>query len=182
MHGTKGTPQGNWFPWLKLKLEELGHVAKTPQFPTPENQTIPAWLHILDRHVETWDDRVLLVGHSSACLAICAKLQQLERPITAAFMVAPFYGDIGNEEYDKYNRSFNSYRYDWNKARQNASNIRIYRSDADPYVPEHFGKLLSEFLHVQETIVPNAKHFGREFTEFPLLLRDIETVLASAED
>jgi predicted alpha/beta hydrolase family esterase len=181
MHGTMGTPQKNWFPWLKIALENLGHTVKSPPFPTPENQTIPTWLYILDQQVTKWDESVILVGHSSACLAICAKLQQLKTPIAGAFLVAPFYGDNGDEEYDRYNRAFNTYQYNWDKVRNGAKTIEIFRSNDDPYVPERTGRLLAEFLKVPEKIIRNGKHLNDEpnsgYNTFPLLLQEIKKIL-----
>jgi hypothetical protein len=40
IHGTCGEPDGNWFPWLKQKLEEQGHEVVVPDFPGIENQSL----------------------------------------------------------------------------------------------------------------------------------------------
>jgi hypothetical protein len=39
LHGSFGSPSENWFPWLKLKLEELGHRVLTPQMPVDDYAT-----------------------------------------------------------------------------------------------------------------------------------------------
>jgi len=36
IHGTGGTPEGNWFPWLKEKLESIGVTTYIPRFPINE--------------------------------------------------------------------------------------------------------------------------------------------------
>jgi len=51
LHGTMGSPEGNWFPWLKSQLENDYNVY-VPQFPTPENQTKDNW------HAECLQDQI----------------------------------------------------------------------------------------------------------------------------
>jgi len=49
-HGVNGSPEENWFPWLKGKLEADGHKVFVPQFPTPKNQTLDNWLKVLSEY------------------------------------------------------------------------------------------------------------------------------------
>jgi predicted alpha/beta hydrolase family esterase len=178
LHGTLGSPSINWFPWLKNELERIGANVSVPKFPTPEGQTINNWIDILDQNVQEYDNNLILVGHSSAPLVICVKLQELKTPIKACFFIAPFVGKIGNKEYDQYNSEFISFDFNWNKIKAK-SKFYIYRSNNDPYVPEESGKVLAEKLEVKETIIPNGGHLNAEsgFVQFPKLLEDIKKVI-----
>jgi len=49
-HGTGGHPGENWFPWLQDKLKEKGVETIIPQFPTPEGQSLEAWLEVLKEY------------------------------------------------------------------------------------------------------------------------------------
>lgn len=51
-HGTAGSPDGNWFPWAKRELEAVGIPTTVPRFPTPEGESLKAWLGILDSQKE----------------------------------------------------------------------------------------------------------------------------------
>ena len=50
IHGAYGDPEENWFPWLKTKLEGLGHQVFVPKFPTPENQTLNNWFNVFNKY------------------------------------------------------------------------------------------------------------------------------------
>jgi hypothetical protein len=184
LHGTYGSPEINWFPWLRNELENLNVTVYVPQLPTPEGQTIENYLQVMDQTITKYNQDTLLIGHSSAPLAICAKLQQLDKPIQAAFLIAPFLGDIGNHEYDKANRNFNQYDFDWDKVKQDANKFYIYRSDNDPYVPQAVGKRLAEQLQVEETIIPGGGHLTSKagFDTFPRLLADIRQEIINQDD
>lgn len=174
LHGTFSHPRNNWFQWLKKELQKDGHKVFVPKFPTPKNQTIKSWIRILDKKVGKYDKNTILVGHSSSPLVICAKLQELEKPIKACFVVAPFKGDIGVLEYDKANSNFSNFNFKWGKIRKMAK-FYIYRSNDDPYVPKEKGKILSKKLKIKEILIPKGGHLNAErgYTKFPQLLKDI---------
>ena len=95
IHGVGGTPQENWFPWLKTELEQQGHHVIVPQFPTPEGQTLENWLKTLNNYEEFITLETIYVGHS---LGVPFVLNILERfPAKAAFLVAGFVGLAGNK-------------------------------------------------------------------------------------
>ena len=91
LHGTLGSPNENWFPWLVGELEKLGHTTIRPQLPTPEGQTPQNWVKVIADLVENLAGTDLIfVAHSRSPLAVCQYIQTRTSPICACFFVAGF--------------------------------------------------------------------------------------------
>src|SRR4051812_47230848 len=69
IHGTDGNPNGNWFPWLKQKLEEKGYEVWVPLL--PENHTLNRLIYndfLLGSGHDFTDN--IVVGHSSGAVSV----------------------------------------------------------------------------------------------------------------
>jgi hypothetical protein len=53
LHGAHGGPDTNWFPWLHAALNAEGIEVLRPRFPTPQDQSLEAWLTTYDLAVES---------------------------------------------------------------------------------------------------------------------------------
>lgn len=177
IHGAYGNPKENWFPWLKLRLEEEGHEVIIPQFPTPEEQSLDSWMRVLNKY--PIDKNTILIGHSLGCALILRRLEMSSRRIEAAFLVAGFVGDIGNEKFDSINKSFFDSELDWNLIKQNSNHFLVYASDNDPYVPLEKEKALAEHLGVELQIIKKAGHLNKKagYDTFSKLLEDIKSLI-----
>ena len=83
-HGAFGSPEGNWFPQLKEKLEALGQEVIAPQFP-----------------VDSWDE-VTKVGEKAPL-----KNQSLQNWLTTfESMVLPKFKQREREREAMFHRSF----------------------------------------------------------------------------
>ncbi len=174
IHGTKGSPQGNWFPWLKAKLEAQGHDVLVPEFPTPEGQDADSWTSWF--LVQSMPDKNLtVIGHSIGATCLLNLLNEINTPIAASYFIAPVMGDIGFAEYDDLNRSFYETDFDWAGIRSRMGKAIIMHGDNDPYVPLSHAELLAGKLEVPLTIIPNGGHLNAEtgFTDFPQLLASL---------
>lgn len=62
-HCWEGTPESNWYPWLKNTLEDKGYVVKVPLLMDNKNPTLNDWMSCADpdSNVHTGD---LVIGHS----------------------------------------------------------------------------------------------------------------------
>jgi predicted alpha/beta hydrolase family esterase len=179
IHGAYGHPQENWFPWLREKLENLGHQVITPHFPTPKGQSLKNWLKILDREVKTWNSDIILVGHSLGPALILNKLEELKKPIKAAFLVSGFVAPIGIKKFDSINTTFFEKGFNWQKIKKNCHNFFVYHGDNDPYVPLAMGQNIAENLGVKLKIIYGGGHLNEAagFSKFPRLLKDLKKVL-----
>lgn len=181
IHGAFGSPNENWFPWLKKEQKALGHQVFVPRFPTPENQSLDSWEKVFNQYQEEIDEDTVFVGHSLGPAFILHILENLNVKIKAAFFASGFLGELGNKDFDQINQTFIAKDFDWEKIRKNCDNFFIYHSNNDPYVPLREAENLAKKLHVEPIIIEGAGHFNEAagYTKFDKLLGDIKKTCQS---
>ncbi len=179
IHGSFGSPEENWFPWLKVELEKLGMEVIAPRFPTPEGQSLGNWMKVFEGFREHMDGETVFVAHSLGPAFVLNLLEKLETPVKACFFVAGFTGSLGNPEFDEINKSFADREFDWEKIKANCGKFFVFYSDNDPYVPEEKAQKLGQALGMVPVLVKGAGHFNEKvgYTKFELLLERIKALL-----
>ena len=73
IHGSFGSKDGNWFPWLKEKLENNNKEVVVPQMPVGVgNQNFENWSKVLDDL--KIDENTTIIAHSIAPIFVCKYL------------------------------------------------------------------------------------------------------------
>jgi len=182
-HGTFGYPEENWFPWLAKELRALGIETHVPKFPTPEGQSLRAWLDVYKNYEKYVNEETILVGHSLGPVLIFRILEQRKSPIKAAILVAPAIGAIGVSDFDKLNATFVNKPYDWETIKRNCSYFSIYRGTDDPYIPIEQPQEIAKNLGINLKMIEKGGHLNTKagFKEFPALLEEIKKLNGIAE-
>lgn len=162
IHGTKGSPEGNWFPWLSEKLSARGVRVIIPRMPTPEGQSLAGWLVSFAEQVGVVDERTCIIGHSIGATFLLRYLERRGDPIGCAVFVAGVTGAIGIPEYDELNRSFVAGEYEWSTIKRNAGRIVCLAGDKDPYVPSEQQREMAEKLGVDLSVIRGGGHLNAE--------------------
>lgn len=172
MHGTCGSPEENWIPWLKAQLEEQGHKVFVPRFPTPENQSIKNWNTALSEQAPHFDKNTILIGHSCGAAYMLNILEVLKEPIAQSIFVSGFTEKLGNNYFDNLNEPFINHEFNWEIIKKNAGKITILHGDNDPYIPLVAAQKLADGLNTPLTIITNGGHLNTDsgYTEFPKIL------------
>ena len=176
IHGTKGSPEGNWFPWLRAALEKDGHDVRVPRFPTPEGQSFESWRAIAETELKDAPPaETLLVGHSTGAVFVLRLAEQAPVPFRAVFSVCPFAADLGLAGYDELNATFVRHDFNWPRVRAGAKAFFFYAGDNDPYVPLRFSQDVAVRAAGPLAVIPRGGHLNSEHgvASFGLLLRDI---------
>lgn len=173
LHGTGGSPEGHWFPWLKKQMEDAGHTVYVPRLPTPENQSIENWRRALDTVVPRIGKDTVLIGHSCGSTFMLHILESLSTPITKSIFVSGFIDKLGNPFFDNLNETFVNHNFDWDRIKENAGGITLFYGDNDPYVPRAAAERLGRNLGMPLTVIPNGGHLNTEsgYIEFPKVLK-----------
>lgn len=172
VHGKENNPSGNWFPWLKEEMEKLGHRVFVPQFPTPENQTLPNWLKVFEKYRGHVTSDTIVVGHS---LGVPFLLTIVEKnPVKAAFFISGFVNNPLDESVQTFCRPFN-----WEQIKRNCKYFRVFHSDNDPYFGLEKGEELARNLGTKVIFVKGAGHFNLAsgYNKFDLLLAKIRSIM-----
>ena len=157
IHGWQGSPNGNWFPWLKEKLESKGSIVSVPEVPNPDYPELNSWLKKITEVVSKPDNDTYLIGHSLGCITILRYLEGLKTgKIGGSILVAGFTDDLGIKELSGFFIS----PINWEKINSGCGKFVVIASDNDPYVPLKYSDILKEKLNAKVLIQPGMGHFN----------------------
>ena len=186
-HGAFGSPEGNWFPELKEKLELLGQEVIVPRFSVedwqevskvgkgfrPKHQSIENWLRAFKeaRKRIKLNEKLCFIGHSLGCLFILHAVEKYGIKLDCAIFVSPFLKPLGKWQFDIVNDTFYREDFDFGKLQKLIPLSYVLYSNDDPYVStRHFvefaGKMRSATIPIRR-----AGHLNSEvnFNKFPLV-------------
>ncbi len=179
LHGAENNSQGNWFPWLKQKLESKDYIVWSPDLPNAEEPKQEHWLETIFSNKEwEFNDESVIVGHSAGATLILRILENLPDgvQINIAILVAgPVKIGEKNPEFFQYKRDLTKNQFIWEKIKKSAKSFYFIYSDNDPYECGHEnGEIMQEHLGGNLIIKSGEAHFNLEksskYKEFPFLL------------
>lgn len=172
LHGKNGSPDENWFPWLKSELESEGYKVWLPQLPNSVRPNVDTYNEYLLKGFD-FNSESILVGHSAGAVEILSLLENLPENILVkkSILVAGFVDNLNWDELD----GLFIHPFNWNRIKSKCKSFIFIHSDNDPYVPLEHGKILKEKLGGKLIIKKGQKHFsvnsfGGEYKKFPSLL------------
>jgi uncharacterized protein len=153
-HGTDGSPEILWFPWLDRRLTERGYVVERPHYPDINVEPIATFLpKVLANH--GFDEQTVLVGHSGGAALLLAVLEHIDVTVSQAFLVAGYSTQPNTRDEPVLQDS-----YDWAAIKSHARDLYFINSPHDPYgCDDKQGRVLFERLGGTQ-IVRDDGHFG----------------------
>jgi len=171
LHGTLGSPDGNWFGWLKSELESKGLEVWSPNLPRAEQPSLKEWVSFVQTNCPfAIDQNTLVMGHSSGAILALILAQQNLVPVGAVVAVSVFHDNSLN--WAPNNRLFDV-TFNWDVIRKNASKLLFIHSDNDPYVPLSQAQFVAKNCQADIVVIADQGHFNLEqsadYKQFPKL-------------
>lgn len=173
-HGSGSTPNDVWYPWLKKELERKDYSVSSPVLTADDPAPLSVWLPLALK--EKYDEKTVLVGHSSGAPLILSVLENLNLQIKKAILVAGFITPL---PVDKGHNPILQEKYDWEKIKGNVKEIIVINSTNDPWgCDDNQGKAIAKKVN-GKLIINHEGHMGSEtfkqpYKEFPALLELID--------
>jgi predicted alpha/beta hydrolase family esterase len=186
LHGTKSSPDNNWFSWLKSGLEEeLGAEVWVPALPHPDHPSSREWVDYVHEHAPfAIDNETIVVGHSTGAVAALLLAQTNKTSLEGVFAVATP-RDNDHLKWEANDRFFDV-PFDFKAIRANAGKLFFVHSDNDPYCPLEQTKDVCEQVGGELIVIPGQGHFnlerGPQYKEFRKLLDIIILKLYGSSD
>lgn len=179
VHQWGGSPESDWYPWLKGKLEEKEFEVIVPAFPDPNVPVIEKWVPALAEAVGALREDDIFVGHSVGCQTILRYLESAEGEAVKVVLVAPWLklSDevTGDPEYTELAKPWLERPIDWAKVRTHVKEFVAFFSKDDPYVPTENAELFKKNLGAKVIIESGQKHYDSEngITGVPQVLEEL---------
>src|SRR3989338_4984017 len=91
LHGSGNNSLGNWYPWLKQKIENRGYKVWSPDLPNSEKPMKDVWLNAVFSNSQwEFNKESVIIGHSAGATLILRILEKLPTgtQINKAILVA----------------------------------------------------------------------------------------------
>src|SRR6185437_5774000 len=174
LHGYDGSPEKNFFPWLRRELTRKGYSFVAPQLPNPQKPTEEEQVNYVLRNFQ-FDERTVLFGHSLGSVVALKILEKLERPIAGVVLCAGFLEPKFKDNDRPFEHDF-KWEFDFEKIRKNVGFVRILSDINDTAVPAEQGRLLHQKLDGQlAEVIAQKPHFDAD--EEPDILKTLLPII-----
>ena len=164
IHGSFGSPFGNWFSWLHDFIESDGKQVYVPQFPIGVGyQNYDNWSRLLKYYLELGliNENTTIIALSIAPVFVSKFLVESKVKVKKLIFVCGFNNYLGiNEEYDTVNNTM--YFNNLEDVKKYANEIICFYSDNDPYVKYDVEKDFSDRIATEQICIPKAGHINAE--------------------
>ncbi len=174
IHGWDGSPEDNWFPWLKKELENRKsnvevHVLDMPNSKAPK---IDEWVKYLEENVKDIDEHTYFIGHSIGCQTIMRFIEKLHKHarVGGCLFVAGFF-NLPHLETDKERKIAEPWmttHIEFSRILDHCNNFLAMFSKDDPDVPVSDSEIFKEKLGAKIVITDGRGHFEEKIQ--PLVL------------
>ena len=173
LHGSFGSKDGNWFPWLKNELEKRNENVEVPQMPVGVgNQNFDNWNREFKKL--TINENTIIIAHSIAPVFVCKFLINNKIKVKKLVFVCGFNNYLGQDlDFDAVNESM--FLDNLEDVKKYCNDIVCLYSDNDPYVKFDVEKNFADKISNEQIIIKNGGHLNAEsgYTEFEDILKFI---------
>ena len=173
IHGSFGSKDGNWFPWLKEQLEKNNKKVLIPQMPVGVgNQNFENWSNVLNKL--DINENTVIIAHSIAPIFVCKYLITNQIKVKKLIFVCGFNNYLGiDSDFDAVNEPMFIDNFD--DVKKYCKDIVCYYSDNDPYVKYDVEKAFADKLTDKQYVIKNGGHINAEtgYTKFEEILKEI---------
>ena len=180
LHGTDGSPDSNWFMWLKGILVGRGHKVWLPTLPNSDKPNAKIYTDFLLANSNfDYNEDTILIGHSSGAVEILNLLQHLppESIVKASVLVSAFKDDL---KWEALTGLFEE-PFDFKIIRARCSRFIFIHSDNDPYCPIDHAEYLALKTGGELLVAEGQGHFntelGPQYKQFPQLLELLDSIV-----
>lgn len=181
LHGIGGSPNINWYPYIRSEALKIGYEVYIPQLPDTDRPNLKKIRDLLLQN-HHFDHDTVIIGHSSGAVLALGFLQSVnfDFKIKRTVLVSGFIDTNLTDELFKYIKLAD---YDylfpdiWNfkKIKNTCTDFIIIHSQSDPFVQMRHAISLKDYLDGNLVVFPHSKHFsvssgGVKFKKFPKLI------------
>ncbi len=177
LHGTDGTPQSGWLPWLTQQLEKHGYEVWVPELPNNHTPNRKVYNDFLFKSGWDFTDN-LVVGHSSGAVSVLNLLEDKRCPHikTGVLVGAWSHNEEADLDREQFKDVFPPSGFNFETIKQKTEHLLFIHGDDDPLCPLEQAEWLAGQTGSEIIVIPGGGHLNGSngWTELPQLTSALE--------